>query len=64
MKADMLLSREKTFGPVAAIYSFDTEDEAIKMANGSLTFSMADISHVCFSAAPSTRAFVLCSEFG
>lgn len=30
---DMLLAREETFGPVAPLFRFDTEEEAIKMAN-------------------------------
>jgi succinate-semialdehyde dehydrogenase/glutarate-semialdehyde dehydrogenase len=29
----MLVSREETFGPVAPIFKFETDDEAIKMAN-------------------------------
>ncbi|MEO6436039.1 MAG: NAD-dependent succinate-semialdehyde dehydrogenase [Tepidisphaeraceae bacterium] len=32
--AEMLLSREETFGPVIAIETFDTEDEAVAKANG------------------------------
>ncbi|MCA1659180.1 MAG: NAD-dependent succinate-semialdehyde dehydrogenase [Verrucomicrobiaceae bacterium] len=32
--AQMLLSREETFGPVIAIETFDTEDEAVAKANG------------------------------
>jgi succinate-semialdehyde dehydrogenase/glutarate-semialdehyde dehydrogenase len=32
--AGMLLSREETFGPVVAISSFQTEKEAIELANG------------------------------
>src|SRR5437763_1111988 len=31
--ADMLLSHEETFGPVAGLTVFDSEDEAIEMAN-------------------------------
>jgi succinate-semialdehyde dehydrogenase/glutarate-semialdehyde dehydrogenase len=31
--SEMLLSNEETFGPVAAIQTFDTEDEAIAVAN-------------------------------
>jgi len=30
---EMLVSREETFGPVAPIFKFETDDEAIKMAN-------------------------------
>ena len=30
---DMLITHEETFGPVAGITAFDTEDEAVRMAN-------------------------------
>ena len=33
VKADMLITREETFGPVAPLYRFHTEREAIDMAN-------------------------------
>lgn len=33
MKPEMLISREETFAPVAAMYRFETEEEVIKMAN-------------------------------
>jgi succinate-semialdehyde dehydrogenase/glutarate-semialdehyde dehydrogenase len=32
---DMLVGREETFGPVAPVFVFDTEDEAIALANAS-----------------------------
>jgi succinate-semialdehyde dehydrogenase/glutarate-semialdehyde dehydrogenase len=31
--ADMIITREETFGPVAPLYRFKSEDEAIQMAN-------------------------------
>lgn len=31
--ADMLMAREETFGPVAALTKFDTEEDAIRIAN-------------------------------
>jgi succinate-semialdehyde dehydrogenase/glutarate-semialdehyde dehydrogenase len=30
---DMVITKEETFGPVAPLYRFKTDDEAIKMAN-------------------------------
>jgi len=33
VKADMLITREETFGPVAPLYRFHEESEAIEMAN-------------------------------
>jgi succinate-semialdehyde dehydrogenase/glutarate-semialdehyde dehydrogenase len=30
---DMVITKEETFGPVAPLYRFKSEDEAIKMAN-------------------------------
>jgi succinate-semialdehyde dehydrogenase / glutarate-semialdehyde dehydrogenase len=33
MTADMLISREETFAPVAALYKFDTEEEVTRLAN-------------------------------
>ena len=34
MTGDMLMSSEETFAPVAGLYKFDTEDEAVRWANG------------------------------
>ena len=31
--AEMLLAREETFGPLAPIFPFDTEDEVVRLAN-------------------------------
>jgi succinate-semialdehyde dehydrogenase/glutarate-semialdehyde dehydrogenase len=33
VRPDMLVAREETFGPVAAVIKFSTEDEAIAIAN-------------------------------
>lgn len=33
MTPDMLMSREETFGPVAGLYKFDTEEQVVKWAN-------------------------------
>ncbi|WP_399345297.1 NAD-dependent succinate-semialdehyde dehydrogenase [Umezawaea sp. Da 62-37] len=33
VRRDMLVAREETFGPVAAVIRFDTEDEAVDIAN-------------------------------
>lgn len=33
MNAEMLTTREETFAPVVCLYKFDTEEEAIDMAN-------------------------------
>lgn len=34
VSTDMIINREETFGPVAPIYRFSTEEEAIEQANG------------------------------
>jgi succinate-semialdehyde dehydrogenase/glutarate-semialdehyde dehydrogenase len=31
--ADMVVAREETFGPLAPLFRFDTEEQAIRMAN-------------------------------
>lgn len=33
MKPEMLISREESFAPIAALYKFDTEEEAVRCAN-------------------------------
>ncbi|CAG8700789.1 12082_t:CDS:2, partial [Racocetra fulgida] len=35
MSADMIVTNEETFGPVAALYKFDKDEEVIKLANNS-----------------------------
>ena len=34
--SDMVIAQEEIFGPVVSIMPFDTEDQAIKLANGSI----------------------------
>jgi acyl-CoA reductase-like NAD-dependent aldehyde dehydrogenase len=34
---DMVITKEETFGPVAPLYRFKTEDDAVKMANDTPT---------------------------
>jgi succinate-semialdehyde dehydrogenase/glutarate-semialdehyde dehydrogenase len=33
MKKNMLVSHEETFGPIAPLFEFETEDEAVELAN-------------------------------
>lgn len=35
MNADMKIASEETFGPIAALFSFSTDDEVIALANDS-----------------------------
>ena len=37
---DMVITKEETFGPVAPLYRFKSEDEAIKMANDTPTLNL------------------------
>jgi hypothetical protein len=37
---DMVITKEETFGPVAPLYRFKTDDEAIKMANDTPTLTL------------------------
>jgi acyl-CoA reductase-like NAD-dependent aldehyde dehydrogenase len=37
VRPEMLLNHEETFGPVAAVLTFDDEDEAVRIAHGSPT---------------------------
>ena len=33
MKKEMLVSREETFGPIAPLFEFETEDQVVELAN-------------------------------
>ncbi|GIX86349.1 succinate-semialdehyde dehydrogenase, mitochondrial [Caerostris extrusa] len=46
LKRDMLISEEETFGPVAAIMKFTSEDEALEIANSSRSGLAEDISQI------------------
>ena len=37
---DMIITKEETFGPVAPLYRFKTEDDAVKMANDTPTLTL------------------------
>ena len=41
-KKDMLVAQEETFGPLAAIFKFDTEQEVIDLANDPVNIKLAD----------------------
>ena len=47
---DMVITKEETFGPVAPLYRFKSEDEAVKMANDT-EFGLALVSTAATSAA-------------
>jgi succinate-semialdehyde dehydrogenase/glutarate-semialdehyde dehydrogenase len=36
---DMVITKEETFGPVAPLYRFKTDEQALKMANGTPSHS-------------------------
>ena len=40
MTTGMVITKEETFGPVAPLYRFKTDDEAIKMANDTPTLTL------------------------
>ncbi|MGC2201202.1 MAG: aldehyde dehydrogenase family protein, partial [Stellaceae bacterium] len=40
MTTDRVITKEETFGPVAPLYRFETENEAIKMANETPTLTL------------------------
>jgi succinate-semialdehyde dehydrogenase / glutarate-semialdehyde dehydrogenase len=44
LTGEMLISREETFGPVAAVARFDTEDEVVELANDTV-FGLAAYFH-------------------
>jgi succinate-semialdehyde dehydrogenase/glutarate-semialdehyde dehydrogenase len=37
---NMVITKEETFGPVAPLYRFKSEDEAVKMANDTPTLTL------------------------
>lgn len=43
VKPEMLLNKEETFGPIAPVMPFDTEEEALTIANGSPTGLLAGL---------------------
>ena len=40
---DMVITKEETFGPVAPLYRFKTDAEAIKMANDAPTLTLPGV---------------------
>jgi len=59
--SDMLLSREETFGPVVAIGAFETEEEAVALANSS-QFGLA--AYVFSGAEERIERLLPCLQFG
>ena len=49
--SDMVITKEETFGPVAPLYRFKSEDEAIKMANDT-EFGLAAATSAASGALP------------
>ena len=52
---DMLCAREETFGPVAPVFRFETEEEGVRLANDT-EFGLASYFYAATSAASSASA--------